>query len=98
MECISCCLNHFRVIELLDAQTNRHLKSGRSAIELKRDTNLSFLLVSPCCLDACYLDPKFVHLPARACGPPKYGPDFSPFRGACKPPIIQRPAGPWKCS
>jgi len=66
MECISCCFNHFRVIEVLDAQKNRHLKTSQSAIELKRDANLSVLLASPDSLDACYLDPKFVHLTTMA--------------------------------
>jgi hypothetical protein len=66
MQCISCCFNHFRVIEVLDAQKNRHLKTSQSAIELKRDANLSVLLASPGSLDACYLDPKFVHLTTMA--------------------------------
>ena len=65
MERISCCLNHFGVVEIPDVQKNRHLKTGQSAIELKRDTNLSIVLASLGCLDACHLDLKFFHLPAR---------------------------------
>jgi hypothetical protein len=37
----SCCLNHFCVIEVPDAQTYRHLKTARRTIDLKRHTNLS---------------------------------------------------------
>jgi hypothetical protein len=69
MECTSCRLNNFRVIEVFDAQKDRHLKTGRSVIELKHDANLSFLLASPGSLDACHLDLKFVHQLAGVYGP-----------------------------
>src|ERR1700736_5240424 len=69
MEGTSCRLNNFRVIEVFNAQKDRHLKTGRSVIELKHDANLSFLLASPASLDACHLDFKSVHQPAGVYGP-----------------------------
>jgi hypothetical protein len=65
MEGISCCLNNFRVIEVLNAQKNRYLKTSRSATKLKHDANLSILLASPGSLDARHFNLKVVHMPAE---------------------------------
>jgi hypothetical protein len=54
-------LNHFGVIEVPDAQKYRDLKTARRTIDLKGHTNLSSLLASSGCLDACHFNLKFAH-------------------------------------
>jgi hypothetical protein len=61
MESISRCLNHFGIIELLDAQRYRDLKIDRPSVNLKRDANLSIPVASPGGLDARHFDFEFCH-------------------------------------
>jgi hypothetical protein len=58
-------LNHFGIIEVLDAQRYRDLKIDGPSVDLKRDANLSTLLASPDCLDACHFDLEFAHCHTR---------------------------------
>ena len=62
MQGASCCLNHFGVIEVADAQDDRNLKAGRSAIDLKRDANL---LAPAGRFDPGHFDIEFAHRLAR---------------------------------
>ncbi len=61
MEGTACRLNHFGVIVVADAQNYRNLKTGRPAIDLKRDTNLSILPASAGRLDPRHFDLEFTH-------------------------------------
>ena len=95
MECISFCLNHFRVIEVLEAQKNRHLKTDRSAIVTRTCFSCSFRPVVS--MRATLILNLFI-CPLELVVPPigvnlNRGADFSPFRGVCKPPAAQRSAG-----
>ena len=65
MQGTSCCLNNLGVIEVADAQNDRNLKTGRPAIDLKRDTNL---LASAGRFDPGHFDLEFSHRLARLPG------------------------------
>jgi hypothetical protein len=54
-------LNHFGIIEVLDAQRYRDLKIDGPSVNLERDANLSMLLASPGDLDARHFDLEFAH-------------------------------------
>jgi len=56
-------LNHFGVVVIVGAQTDRHLETDRPPIDLKRDGNRP---TARGCLDACYLDLEFAHRFTRA--------------------------------
>jgi hypothetical protein len=58
-------LNHFGIIEVLDAQSYRNLKIDGPSVNLKRDANLSIPLASPSGLDARHFDLEFAHGPTR---------------------------------
>jgi len=61
MKGISCCSEHFSVVEVPDAQKDRDLETYGRTIHLKCDTNLLILLASRIYLDACHCDLKFAH-------------------------------------
>jgi hypothetical protein len=54
-------LNHFGIIEVLDAQRYRDLKIDGPSVDLKRDANLSIPVASPGGLDARHFDLEFCH-------------------------------------
>jgi hypothetical protein len=51
-------LDHFGIVEVLDAQKDWELETDGRTIDLKRDANLRILLAARRELDACHCDLK----------------------------------------
>lgn len=61
MQGTACRLHHFGVVEVPDAQKNRHLETDGRMVDLKRDPNLRILPAVRSCLDASHRDLVFAH-------------------------------------
>jgi hypothetical protein len=61
MEGTACSLDHFGIVEVLDAQKNREPETYGRTVHLKRYTNLRILLAARNDLDACHRDLEFAH-------------------------------------
>jgi hypothetical protein len=59
-------LDHFGVVEVLDAQKNRELETEGRTVHLKRYADLGIVLASRRDLDACHRDLEFAHPGSKA--------------------------------
>ena len=70
MQDISGGFDHFSIVVVAAAHTDRHLETDGPAIELKCDANLQIRPIARSRLDAGHLDLDFPHLFIRAGGGP----------------------------